>query len=147
MTQPDVELFTKVIQERHLYMRQLYDARVQWARTLFLANVAAVAWVTATANNQPPGWAFLHVVILMNFFNGVGIVSTIFARRQFAALDSTLQSELTTLFPEPNTVLASLAKAFPKGAYNASFILISVAIGICSLSWILVYFEKLRWPS
>ena len=145
MTQHDADILSKAIQEHHLYMRHVYDTRVEWMKTLFLTNIAAVAWITATGNVQPPGWAFSHTVGLMCFFNGVGIFTALYVRNQFLKRQRALEAEIAAL-PDPHFALLMLAKAMPTRPYSMSFYAIAVVLLLNIGGWLWALSEHRSEP-
>jgi hypothetical protein len=116
-------------------MRHVYDTRVEWMKALFFSNIAAVAWVTATGNVQPPGWAFSHTVILMCIFNCVGIFTALFVRVQFVKRQRALEAQVATS-ATGDQALEMLAKAFPQKAYGVSSIAIAFVLVVATGGWI-----------
>jgi hypothetical protein len=136
---PDFEACAKSIEQVHLYIRQLYEVRMQWSRFLLFANTAGIAWMAAT-QFRPPLLAIAHVAVTMIIFNAIGVWTTRAAKRHFAELASQVQKIVETLAPSDEAIM-SLSRAFPKEAYEFSLSAIILMIRLCSFGWILATLE------
>jgi hypothetical protein len=140
------EWLSKDIEERHRYARQLFNVRMQWSRTVLVANAAALGWI-AYVQIKPPILAMVHVTVLMLVMNAIDTWALVVAKKQFVKMQDLVHDLVCALNDDADEKPAKVEASIPTEMYASTLFLVRLAVIFASVTWVIGFFEVFLWPA